>query len=119
MSAFNCSTWRLIRPATLLDERCLALKTGPGNSHELAGTARRWRVPASSTVKKKRGMVVGPFKFGRARQLPTRRRGAWWAFGVQTALLGRLFRRWDETVREVAVRGLADGALREVASQKR
>jgi hypothetical protein len=34
-------------------------------------------------------------------------------------LVGRLFRRWDETVREVADRDLADGALREFASQKR
>ena len=31
----------------------------------------------------------------------------------------RLFRRWDETVREVAVRRTAGGALREVASQER
>ena len=32
---------------------------------------------------------------------------------------GLVFRRRDETVREVADRGLADGALPEVASQKR
>jgi hypothetical protein len=31
----------------------------------------------------------------------------------------RLFRRWDETVREIAARHVAGSALREVASQER
>ena len=39
---------------------------------------------------------------------------------MSTALVGRAFRRWDETVREVAARiGCAGSAPREVTSQKR
>jgi hypothetical protein len=35
------------------------------------------------------------------------------------SVAGGVSRRWDETVREVAVRRVTDGALREGASQKR
>jgi hypothetical protein len=47
------------------------------------------------------------------------KRVAGWGFQRPTALLGGSSVAGDETVREVAVRGSADGALREVASQKR
>jgi hypothetical protein len=39
--------------------------------------------------------------------------------GSDRSITGRLFRSWGGAVREVAERRVADGALREVASQKR
>ena len=60
-----------------------------------------------ATVKKKRGTVISPFKFGRVRPSPHAK--AWLAgFQRPTALLGGSSVAGDETVREVAVRGSAD-----------
>jgi hypothetical protein len=100
--------------------------TGPSTSPKNTAGYTRHATPSASSphphdslqwtcTQKKRGTVMVPFKFGRGR-LPARTRG-WWAFRIQTALVGGSSVAEDETIREVAVRGSADGALREVASQ--